>query len=239
MMKHMQKIKAFTKQILLVSLFVMGGVLLTVDSNPVLATSPSLEKKSADKVDIKATTFKKRSEAADPSDKAAIFVEKVANQAITSLSKRNIGSSQRHRRFKNILNQSFDMKFISRFTMGRYWRQMNKKQRKTYQRLLTDLLAKNYASLFENYAGEQVNIIGSSFDPQNKQTIVRGQLIKKNGQVVSLKWRLHETNKKFKMLDVIVEGISMLTTQREEMISVVQNHGNNIDKLLSFLKSRI
>lgn len=172
-------------------------------------------------------------------DPAVNFVEKVADQAINQLTKTNLSKRARQGRFERLLKKSFDMDTISRFTMGRYWRQMTKKQRIRFQKLLVSLLAKNYASLFESYTGEQVKIISSAFDEESKHTIVRGQLVKKSGEIVSLHWRLKKLNGQFKMIDIIVEGISMLTTQREEMISVVQNHDNNIEKLLDFLQSKI
>ena len=170
---------------------------------------------------------------------AVSYVAHVVDEAISSLTAKGISLRTKEKRFKKLLIKTFDVDFLSRFTMGRYWRQATDAQKAKYTELFTSLLSQNYATLFNNYSGEQVKIISSNVDEQNDHTIVRGELIQVDGKVVSLHWRLKGETGRYKMLDVIVEGISMLTTQREEMMSVIQNHNYDIDKLLTFLETKV
>lgn len=167
------------------------------------------------------------------------FINSLAQDAINSLTGKTIAQGTRQSRFRSFLVSHFDIKNVSKFSLGRYWRQATPEQQAEYQDLFIELVVRQYAGLFRKYSGEKLKIIGNA-KPQGKNGyIVRTQIMNPKGQLTNVDWRLRQYGSKLYIIDVIVEGVSMAVTQREEITAVIQSNGGSISKLIETLRQKV
>ena len=91
---------------------------------------------------------------ATPSN-AGVFVKNLGDHAIRVLTTKDITDTERKDRFRNLLRQSFDVRRIGRFVLGRYARRVNQESIDEYQGLFEDLIVATYAARFAEYSGQQ------------------------------------------------------------------------------------
>lgn len=166
--------------------------------------------------------------------KAQSFVSQMAQDGIGFLSDENLDSATRKDRFERLLNRSFDMSTIGRFAMGRYWKTATKAQRAKYQRLFKRMIVEVYSQRFSEYNGQQ--LIVKSARPEGKyDVLVNSMIVPKNGEKIRVDWRVRPKKGQYKVVDVMVEGVSMALTQRSDFASVIQRGGGDVGVLLAHL----
>ncbi|MGO8914460.1 MAG: phospholipid-binding protein MlaC [Stellaceae bacterium] len=156
---------------------------------------------------------------------AAGFVNDLVNQALQSLDNKQLSTEDRAKQFRDLLDHDFDMARISRFVLGRYWNEANDQEKRQFQTLFEEYVVRAYAQRFSDYSGETVKITGSRPEGETS-TLVQSQVIRTNGAPpAKVDWRVRKDDAGFKIVDVDVEGVSMILTQREEFSSVIQRSG--------------
>lgn len=169
---------------------------------------------------------------------AQTFIETVSARGLKFLSAPQLSQEQREKEFETLLKDSFDLKTIARFAMGRYWRQATEEQKQEYINLFEDMVVDTYARRFGEYQGQQIAIEHARAEGQ-KDAIVNSKIISNNGDPdVRLDWRVRYKNGEYRIIDVLVEGVSMSLTQRSEFSSIIQSGGGNIEALLEKLRTR-
>ena len=102
--------------------------------------------------------------------------------------------------------------------------------------LFEDMIVQTYTTRFEDYSGQKLKVTGS--EPSGSTDyIVTSQVVQQDGPPVNLQWRVRKKDS-LRVVDVIVEGVSMSVTQRSDFSSVIQNGGGKLDALLSHLRDR-
>ena len=167
---------------------------------------------------------------------ADAFIKTIGKEAIESLTGKDLTDAQRESRFRAILNRSFDIKLIARFTLGRYWRIASPKQQKEYVRLFEDFIVQAYAARFKNYAGETFEV-GQVRDINDRDKLVSSDLILTDGRKIPVHWRVRG-NSDYKIIDVLVEGVSMAITQRDEFAAIINQKGGKVEGLLVALREK-
>lgn len=207
------------------------GLIVPVQSAQALTNNYSVFKSSflnANQSDI-ITVSEARQEAAKK------FVHDMGEDAIGFLSNEKLSTSQKKASFRKLLNRNFDMDTISRFALGRNWRAATPSQRKEYQNLVNDMIVDVYSTRFNDYQGQSFEVKSSK--PTGKSDyLVSSLIVPDQGQKVKVDWRVRDKNGRLKIIDVVVEGVSMTLTQRSEFSSVIQRGGGNVDALIEHLK---
>lgn len=168
---------------------------------------------------------------------AAKFIEKLGTSAINSLTAKEITTRERESRVRNMLRNSFDLQTIGRFAMGTYWKTATEKQKAEYLVLFEDMIVKTYAQRFAEYSGQSFQVAGA-IPANEKDSVVSSQIIQTDGPAVNLEWRVRNKGGAMKVVDVIVEGISMSVTQRSDFAAVIQRGGGNVEALIETLRLR-
>ena len=163
------------------------------------------------------------------------FVSDMGDQAIGFLSQRGLSQSQKEEQFRVLLQNKFDMATIGRFALGRNWRSASPAQQQEYLNLFENMIVKVYASRFNEYQGEGFEVITAK-DTGKRDSLVSSYIVPNSGSKVKVDWRVREKNGSFKIIDVIIEGVSMSLTQRSDFASVIQRGGGNINVLLAHLR---
>ena len=177
--------------------------------------------------------------AASPSavaEDAGVFMNELWGQTVEVLSK-NIPSAERLARFRQLYKAAFDGPGIARFVLGRYWRSASEQEQQEFLQLFEDYVVFVYGTRLSHFSGEKFKVRGSR--PDESGTIVSNDVISPNGDApIKVDWRLITDHGSFKINDVIIEGISMLVTQRSEFASVIQRHGGQVGELLAMMRER-
>ena len=166
------------------------------------------------------------------------FIESLGTKAIEILKKRDDTSfAEREARFHDLLVDGFDMRAIGRFVLGRHIHALSEEQLADYHQLFVDFTVRIYSVRFGSYAGETLDVITVIDDPGG-DSIVRTHIVSGGGGPnIRVDWRVREREGIYKVIDVYVEGISMINTQRSEFGAVIERHG--VDGLLAELRGRI
>ena len=148
--------------------------------------------------------------------------------------------SQRTENIPKLLDNHFDIPGIARFSAGPYWRAANEEERVTYTQVMREALIGTIARNFDRLAGLRFTVI----DSQAKGTsmvLVRGNFRDKAGKrpPVSVGWRVVTPHPApAKVLDVEIENISMLITQKQENIAIIRKNGGRFSALIQAIKQR-
>ncbi|MCW9032844.1 MAG: ABC transporter substrate-binding protein [Alphaproteobacteria bacterium] len=170
---------------------------------------------------------------------AETFVQSLADEAIDTLAVKEIPQAERVKRFRTMLGKHFDVNAIGRWVLGRYWRKASKAQQAEYLVLFRDLIVATYVNQFAELTGERLKVTQSLTREGKKDAIVRSEIIRTEGQPpIKLDWRVRAPKGNFKVVDVVVEGVSMSQTQRSEFGSVIKREGGEIDGLLAALRKK-
>ncbi len=166
---------------------------------------------------------------------AAQFVQKMGDKALTSLTARELEGNVRAQRVRSLLHDNFDVQTIGRFVMGPSWKTATPAQKSQYISLFEDMIVATYTKRFSEYSGQSFKVTGSSA-AGGSDSLVKSQILQKDGPPVMVDWRVRNKDGGFKVVDVVVESISMTMTQRDDFAGVISSKG--IDGLLDVLRQR-
>ena len=168
------------------------------------------------------------------------FVNGLSQRAISSLTASGISDADREARFRELFLSSFDDLTIARFVLSSYWRVATEAQRGAFRDLFREVLVRTYASRFAGYHGETLVVQGSQLMPQGGGSVVNTVLNRGNEPPVDVKWRLSQgADGQYRVIDLVVEGVSMSVTQRNEYLALIQRNGGSLDALIAELQQRL
>ena len=165
------------------------------------------------------------------------FVNKFAVEAITILSDETLNENDRNNEFTNLVMTSIDINLISKFALSKSWKTATDEQKEAYINAFKKYFINSYANKLNQYSGEQIIVSGS--EEAGKYIIVNSNIVREGTDTlkISLKWRLLNKNGVIKIIDLNIEGISLVIAQREEFQSFLANNDDNLDTLITKLIS--
>ncbi|MGB0749652.1 MAG: MlaC/ttg2D family ABC transporter substrate-binding protein [Magnetospiraceae bacterium] len=167
------------------------------------------------------------------------FIDGLARDAVAALADKSTDQKEREDKFRHLLRENFAVKDIGQFVLGRYWRAASDEQKTEYLDLFEDFIIQTYLQRFDSYSGEKLKVIGAVADDAKKDAVVSSELMRNAGQPpIRIDWRVRAPDGAFKIVDVVVEGVSMSQTQRSDFGSVIQRNGGKIDGLIQMLRDK-
>lgn len=175
----------------------------------------------------------------DPATGAGKFIEALADKAVAALTERDIARAERVRRFRAMLHENFAVATIARWVLGRHWNSATEEQRKEYLGLFEDLIVLTYVDRFTEYSGEKLTVV-KSLAAENRDVLVYSVINRPNQpEPLEVEWRVRLYGGAFKIIDVMVKGVSMGLTQRQEFASVFSRNGGSMPDFLTELRQRV
>ena len=173
--------------------------------------------------------------------RAERFIDNLSTEALKLATNTSLSSSDRRQAIAKILHQGFDMPWIARFVLGRNWRLANPKQKKEYLDLFQAIIEHTYSRQFTDYSGQKIGVLGHKIGTRKKYIFVRSRIYdpEQSNINISVNWRLVPHGNSFKIVDVVIEGVSMGVTQRKEYASVLQRNGNSISALIEAMRQSL
>jgi len=174
-------------------------------------------------------------ETPDPS----AFIQKLADTAITTVADKQLAETERDERFRKLFVNSFDLPAIGKFVLARYWKTATPDQQTEFLKLFEDQVVLTWAKRFKDYSGEKL-LIAASNKEDDHSWVVDSQILREKGPGIPVQWRLHDMpDGSLRITDIIVEGVSMAITQRQDFSSTLQGIGGKIDALLSAMRTKV
>jgi len=173
-----------------------------------------------------ATTVMSGPASATSPEKAASFLTQIAISTVAVLQVKGTPLNVREAKIRALLQSNFDFYRIGRFVMGQGWPKASKAQQKEFLILFQENVLRIYSRRLGGYVGQSFKVTGAEALGK-KDALVRTVITRPSGPPIKAGWRVRETPNGFKILDVMVAGLSMITTQRAEYGSVVKSQGVN------------
>lgn len=166
-----------------------------------------------------------------------MFVNNLTDDVITNVLKSNDSQEEKFTRFKASFEKALDMKSIGQFVLGVYWRKASAEERTAFLNAFIDFTTKTWADRFDLYTGQHIVFSGSRNAEGKNQLYVDSTI--ENNPPVTVIWRLKQTKSgDFKIIDIIVEGVSMAMSYRNEYSAFLQKNGGNLSVLTKELEQK-
>tara|TARA_B100000686_G_scaffold273304_1_gene290872 strand:- start:50 stop:565 length:516 start_codon:yes stop_codon:yes gene_type:complete len=169
-----------------------------------------------------------------------MFVSELVNDAISKLSDKNLSKEEKATFIENIAIENVDINALSLYTLGELRKSTDKDNLKNYQEAFTKYFLKSLTSRLTDYSSNKFEIIDAEKKSSN-YTIVKSKIIgNENQPEVKIDWRVYTKNPNKPLIrDLIVEGLSLARTQKEEFSSILSTNNNDINILISELEKFI
>lgn len=172
-------------------------------------------------------------------DEAVDMVKTLTKEGIEQLVDTTVSAEEKNQRFERLFTQNLDLDFISKYVLGRYWRTANAQQRREFINLYRDFNVKIWSKRFDEFKGKKFVFDGTSPANNPNQVFVNTSVPMNEGKPASVKWRVYDHNGKLKIIDIIIENVSLAQTARNEYTSFIAKSPDGIDGLLANLRAKI
>ena len=145
-----------------------------------------------------------------------------------------ISAGAKKERFRQTMNRVADVRTIARFALGVSWRSATEAQQVAYVTAFEEYAANKYGRQFDEFESSGIEV-GSALDAGRKGIVVNSRVVRPGQPAVAVEWQFSDRSGKPLLVDIIVEGISLLTTERQEIGARLDARGGDIDKLIADL----
>ena len=165
------------------------------------------------------------------------FVEEMVNDAINTLSNKNLTDEEKANFIENLAMDNVDINALGLYTLGELRKSADKGNLEKYQRTFEKYFLKSLTSRLTDYSSNKFEVISSEKKSSN-YTIVKSKIAKsENKPEIKIDWRVYTKNPEKPLIrDLIVEGLSLARTQKEEFASILSSNNNDINILITKLE---
>ena len=164
-----------------------------------------------------------------------IFIDELINDAIKTLGDKNISKSNKNKKIKTIALENVDINALGMYTLGNIRKTLDQNTLKKYQVLFEKYFLKSLTSRLTDYSEQKFEVI-SADQKSETYTIVNSRIMESSSQPeIKINWRIYTKDATKPLIrDLIVEGLSLAKTQKEEFSSILNSNNNDMEIL--FLK---
>ena len=168
-----------------------------------------------------------------------VFVQSTVNRAAKTLSA-NLTKKERIEKLKEIASDTVDINGIGYYTLGSYRKSINDEQIRKYENLFEQYFLKSFSSRLAEYSNPEIEVVSKKKINEN-YTMVSSILVSTEKRPeVKIDWIIYTKNPENLMIrDLIIEGLSLARTQKEEFSSIIQSNDGNINALFATLEEFI
>jgi len=169
----------------------------------------------------------------------AQFIKEIVEEAKKVLVDTN-SKEFKTEKLSNMALKTVDIKGIGYYTLGKYRKELSEEQMKKYLTLFEKYFLKSFTSRLTDYSDPKINVLSAEVI-NAKYTIVKSLLIATDKKPeVKIEWRVYTKNPEKPLIrDLIIEGLSLARTQKEEFASVIESNNGDITKLFDTLNTFI
>lgn len=165
--------------------------------------------------------------AGPPTDPAA-FVDDMITKALGVLNDQDLKEQDRTQKLCALLEEDFDIPRIAKFVLGHYWNSASEEERQTFNKLFEQWMIRGYSAGIADFQGATVRVTGARSSGRDN-AIVSSEIIHPNGDSPDrVDWVVRHEEGTFKIINVSVEGVSLVQTGRDEIVSVIDRSGGTV-----------
>ena len=167
---------------------------------------------------------------------ADVFVQSTVNRASSILSK-NISKDEKIEGLKIIAKETVDIKGVGYYSLGSFRKNLDNNQKKKYLSLFESYFLKSFSSRLSEYTNPKIDVVGKKVLNKN-YTIVNSLLVATPERPeIKIDWRIYTKNPENPLIrDLIIEGLSLARTQKEEFASILNSNNKDINVLFKTLE---
>lgn len=170
--------------------------------------------------------------------KAENFIKKVTSDGIEQIINADVSQAEKDKRFEKLFNEYLDLDFIGKFVLGRYWNTATSQQRKDFIEVYRQMNVKTWSKRFDEFKGKKFIFNGTSPSNSKNQIFVNTAVQMQQGAPAKVIWRVKDTNGQLKVVDIIIENVSLAITARNEYTAYIKKSKNGVADLISDLKQK-
>jgi phospholipid transport system substrate-binding protein len=165
------------------------------------------------------------------------FVQDFADRVLAALREPSLAPEQRLRRVDALVVEGFDLDRVARIALGRYWKAADEAQRREFTALFRAYVLTSYGRRFGEYGDRRLRVVGAAPAGEGDATVETH--VEGGATPVRLDWRLARAGDGWRVLDLTVEGVSLLLTYRNEFAAVIEQGGGGLSGLIGELRTRV
>lgn len=167
------------------------------------------------------------------------FVKKVTQEGIEDIINANVSQQVKDQRFEKLFNDALDLKFIGQFVLGRYWKTATPAQKAAFTDAYRELNIKTWSQRFDEFKGHSFVFTGTTPSTSPNQVFVNSTVDMNESEPAKVIWRVKQTGNDFKIVDIIIENVSLAITARNEYTAFIKNNPGGVDALIANLQTKI
>jgi phospholipid transport system substrate-binding protein len=168
---------------------------------------------------------------------AAELIQRTATQVLDLVMTKT--GEAREAGILQVLETNFDLNYMARSALGRHWNQATSEQRERFLKVVASAEAHAYARRFGQYGGQTLTVDRAA--PMTRGdgvSIINSKLTQTDAEPIAIQWEVRTDGQRVRIVDVRIEGVSMVVTRRAEYNSFIQAHGGKVEPLISELEAR-
>ena len=170
---------------------------------------------------------------------ADVFVQSTVNRASAALNNK-FSKKEKIEKLKDIAKETVDIKGIGYYTLGAYRKSISNDQVEIYETLFEQYFLKSFASRLAEYSNPEIEVTTKKKLNKNYTMISSVLVATEKRPEVKIDWRIYTKNLNTPLIrDLIIEGLSLARTQKEEFSSIIQSNDGDINALFSSLREFI
>jgi len=170
---------------------------------------------------------------------AEAFVLKLTNEAKLIFNDKSLNTDSRLKKLNDLSQSYLDLDALAGYTLGDYRDKATSSEKDNFNKLFREYFIKNMSSKLNDFADQELKILDSKKINENNIIVSTKIFSKKDAQEIKVEWRIYTKESKFLARDLVVEGLSLARTQKEEFASIIASKGfvGLINALENFNKS--
>ena len=156
---------------------------------------------------------------------AEAFVLKLTDEAKIIFNDKSLSKDSRLKKLNDLSSKYLDLDALASYTLGDYREKATNSERENFNKLFREYFIKNMSSKLNDFADQDLKIIDSKKINDNNIIVSTKVFSKKDAQEIAVEWRIYIKDSKLLARDLVVEGLSLARTQKEEFSSIIVSKG--------------
>ena len=156
---------------------------------------------------------------------AEAFVLKLTDEAKIIFNDKSLNKDSRLKKLNDLSSKYLDLDALASYTLGDYREKATNSERENFNKLFREYFIKNISSKLNDFADQDLKIIDSKKINENNIIVSTKVFSKKDAQEIAVEWRIYIKDSKLLARDLVVEGLSLARTQKEEFSSIIASKG--------------
>lgn len=163
------------------------------------------------------------------------FTKKLADDIIVNVLSANISDDEKLKIFHDRFKEDLDIQTIGKHVTGVYWRKATPKEQQEFLTAFLDFATKSWADKFNLYTGQKINFTGIQ-SAKSGQFFVSSSV--EGNPPAEVLWRIKKAGSTYKITDIVIEGVSMVTSYRNEYVAFLHKNGGKLANLTQELQRK-